>query len=238
MYFNDISQLFDHIQDDLKKRGYYTRFPVRFIFLNDYSQIKALLDYYETSNVIIKDLTREIEIFQQNNDAWITINDILRIINIIKSSGEISFAIILLSEIVRFYKDNEFYSLFQSLLEIENSSNENLRRIYIPLVGIKARFDAIFWNKYIRKKEWDPLWEVNSNEKNYNLFLTDMQYDFKSFDNITLINNSLEYLNLYKKDYLNEKLIVTSNTINSLYANSIDYGIFQVKKNQYNKRFN
>ena len=212
---------------DLLSRGYYNRYPVRFIIINDFQYLKTFLNNCCSKDIAIKKITDELNVFKRNEDAWINVSDIL---NFVKSINDKKSVIIPISEIVRFYSDNEFYSIFQSLLEIENTNKDNQRRIYIPLVGIKERFESIFFNKYIRRTEWDPLWELQSEKTKYCIYLTNLEINKQVYRNIEVIHNSYEFINLYEKEFIDKNIIVTSRTINFVYNNNLDYGIYQVQK--------
>lgn len=200
----------DKVEEDKENRiPSYCRFPVRFILLENFEDLRDVVENFKDKANIF-DIT-DLEIFAKNHDGWITPN---AIINKIKSlTPNSDHLILLLSEIVRFLSDEEFFSFFSGLMSIENLDiSYYRRRLYIPLVGITQRFINIFWDKYDRREEFSPVWQILGNKDRYNLFLVSFDFEVNP-EEFTLINSSKDFLDLWKKPNINNKLISKSKTL-------------------------
>ena len=181
------------------------RFPIRFIFLNTFKELKELINFLDNTNVKIKELGS----FLQEEDSWLTPLDL---VNYIKDLSE-DTVIVPLSEFLRFQNFNLFYTTIKNLTEIEN---ENLR-IYIPLVGLNERFEQDFWSNFHRKDEWAPVWKLETTSKKIHIYQVNYNLDIneippKSFELVSSIN---EWFNIWKKDNI-ENVISLSKTLSFL----------------------
>jgi len=202
------------------------RYPIRFLLLNNYKDLKYLINNLQIKILSLTDL----EVFKIDLDSWITKNEI---INLLKNlnTGE-DFIIPSISEYVRFLSDDEFYSIMSSFMEIENTKDNPNRRIYIPLVGITNRFINIFWRKYHRRQEIEPFWKIKSEEEKYNIFFVNF-LDNVEVENYHIIKNSKEFLDLWKEDLpKSSNILCISKTLN-LYSDKIFsdeiFNIFKIK---------
>ncbi|MFN3699349.1 MAG: hypothetical protein ACK4SU_04025, partial [Dictyoglomus sp.] len=127
----------DNFLDQVEKDKYnsspsYCRFPIRFILLESFKDLRDIVEVLKDRSEIFEITT--LENFIDNVDGWITIS---ALINKIKDlSPQKDYLILLLSEFARFLPDEEFFSLFSSLVSLENIDvSYYQRRLYIPLVG-------------------------------------------------------------------------------------------------------
>ena len=131
----------------------YNRYPVRFILLDSYKDLRDIANLLARKTEIFE-LTN-LDVFRYNLDAWLSINSI---VNIIKSlDPKKNFLIPSISEFARFLSNDELFSLLSSFMEIENTNQYYRRRIYIPVIGMSQRFMSIFWERYHRRFEFIPV---------------------------------------------------------------------------------
>lgn len=203
----------------------YNRYPIRFILLNSFKDLRDVI------GLLIKEVgifeLSEIDIFKSNSDSWLTINSVIN--NIRNLDQRKSFIVPSISEFARFLTDDEFFSLFSSLMDIENTECHYQRRIYVPIVGISQRFMITFWNRYHRKSEFTPIWKVIGNTEKYTLYFVGLKLDFYP-DFLTVILSNKDFLNLWKKENLSERIICTSEILNYYSNKMVSDELFNVIK--------
>ena len=199
------------------------RFPVRFIFLSSFETLQDLV--IEFNKINIEKL--EIENYLPHNDGWVSKQNLIEVLQKIETKKD--YIILPFSEIARFYDKDNFNNLFSQLTEISNIENPN-RRLYIPLVGIKERFETEFYNKFSRKKEYSFLWEMFEETKRAKIFLYDnkTKIDFK-ITKIQTVNNTKGWLTIWNKD-LNDPTLCISESLTYLSKHTIPDKIFDFKK--------
>ena len=165
-----------------------TRFNSKVLLINNYENIYELKNLYSSNGYDIKDL-RE---FQTNDNQWFGVSKLNRIINKLEKNT-IIFSI---SEIVRFYNQDDFKNFFDNLFSIEN---KNIN-IFIPMFGLKSRFNNQYFNTYYRKNEYDFVYEIDSNNDKIDLNIVDFEVPF---------SNTLDSI----KDWLNFYTSPTNNII-------------------------
>ena len=224
MKLQELIQTIRQEKDSIKPS--HRRYPVRFLLLSSYKDLHSIL---HSINVEVVSLT-ELEIFRKNPDSWLFISDILKFIKTLDSKKD--FIVLSFSEFVRFLSEDEFYSLMNSLMEIENDPNNSKRRIYLPLIGITNRFLANFWQKYHRKNEIQAFWQVHESEEKHNIYFINIFDDIK-IENYYTIKDSKNFLEIWKTNLsVPSKIICTSKTLNSFVDKVLSDDIFNVFKIQ------
>jgi len=226
---DNINDLLRTIEKDRKTSSItYNRFPVRFILLNNYWDLKNLINALRSIlDIDFLHLT-DFDIFKYYNDAWITIYDIINLINNLNPQKD--YLLLSISEYCRFLSDDSFYSLLSSIMSIENTQNNLERRIYIPLIGIKNKFEKIFFDKYPRRREIIPFWILEGKREKYNLYFINFLDKAETQDTL-IIENSKDFLNIWEKNlnnYLN--IVCLSKTLNTHSDHVISDDIFDVYK--------
>lgn len=185
-----INELYDKIESDRKSVSpLNNRFPIRFIFLNTFEEVKELID------LSFNDIrTRDIANCLSSENTWLTPSDV---IEYIKGLSEDTI-VLLLSEFLRFQSLDSFYTILKSLTEIEKRN----MRIYIPLVGLNERFEQEFWVNFYRKEEWAPVWELKTVSKKIHIYqitysLTEKSIPLKNFE---VVSSTKEWFNIWKKE--------------------------------------
>ena len=220
--FELIRELYERIEDDKNSnRGFSDcRYPVRFIFLNSFEELKDVVNHLSSFDTEMVDLGDILS----NENSWFTPT---QLINIVKnlSKNAIVFPI---SEYLRFMDTDDFYTTIKSLTEIEKT-NLNIR-IYIPLVGLEERFEKEFWNNFFRKEEWAPIWKLESFSKKICIFQINFGLPDKDIplDNFYRISNSKEWFNLLKNDDL-ISIISFSKSLNYFYKNCLPDQTFELE---------
>ena len=220
--FELIRELYERIEDDKNSnRGFSDcRYPVRFIFLNSFEELKDVVNHLSSFDTEMVDLGDILS----NENSWFTPT---QLINIVKnlSKNAIVFPI---SEYLRFMDTDDFYTTIKSLTEIEKT-NLNIR-IYIPLVGLEERFEKEFWNNFFRKEEWAPIWKLESFSKKICIFQINFDLPDKDIplDNFYRISNSKEWFNLWKNDDL-ISIISFSKSLNYFYKNCLPDQTFELE---------
>jgi len=202
------------------------RYPIRFLLLNNYKDLRYLISNLQIEILSLTDL----EVYKIDLDSWITKNEIITLLKNLDPAKD--FIILSVSEYVRFLSDDEFYSVMSSFMEIENTKDNPNRRIYVPLVGITNRFINTFWRKYHRRQEIEPFWKIKGEEEKYNIFFVNFLDDVE-VENYHIIKNSKEFLDLWKEDLPKlSNILCISKTLN-LYSDKIFsdeiFNIFKIK---------
>jgi len=219
--FENINSLIQKIKEDKNTRNItQKRFPVRYIFLSGFETLKELVR--ATTRIGIN--TFELSQLLPKDDGWITKQEF--IYKIKSLSPEQDFLLLPFSEIARFYTKKDFNNLFSQLTELENIGNSN-QRIYIPLMGIRDRFEKEFYNNFNRKIEYSFTWKIYESIKWSTVFMyNDLSI---KIDNIQKINGTKEWLTLWKKD-LSTPTLCLSKTLFFLSDNAKPDEIFDFKK--------
>ncbi len=221
----------DNFLEQVKKDKYnsslsYCRFPIRFILLESFKDLRDIVEVLKDRSEIF-DITT-LENFVDNVDGWITFNSI---INKIKDlSLQKDYIILLLSEFARFLPDEEFFSFFSSLMSLENIDvSYYQRRLYIPLVGVTQRFLRNFWDKYHRKDEFVSVWKILGQKEKYTLLFVNFNFK-KTPQEFTLVESSKEFLNIWKKIDIKNKIICKSALLYLYSPKVFNDEFFEVKR--------
>lgn len=224
--FQGIDALFRAIETD--QHAYSPgaqRYPVRFIFLNSFQALRRLIAYFSRTQIPIIQLSTHLP----HDDGWLTVDDLLHLITPLEDNT----AIVPLSELLRFFPDTDFIALATSLCELEQINQYQPKRLYLPLVGIKWRFENLVWSTFHRKDQWAPIWSLEepAQEKIHiyqlveysGLQLTQPPPGFIS------IRNTTDWLNLWKQENLHV-ILCQSDSMAYLYHNFLPDALFQPEK--------
>jgi len=218
--FNSIDSLLERITNDrYSNKLSDKRFPVRFIFLNSFEELKIVFEYLITEKIKIIDLSNLL----LNKNTWLTPEEI---VDSVKDLDE-DAVLLPLSEFLRFQDENDFYGILKSLTEIENHS----KKIYLPLVGLWERFESEFWNNFYRKEEWAPIWKLDTTSKKIQIFQInfDLLYQYIYIKNTELISSTKAWFDLWKKDNV-ETIISFSNPLYYFYKNWLPDHTFDLER--------
>ncbi|MDP2835876.1 MAG: BREX-4 system phosphatase PglZ [Methanobacteriaceae archaeon] len=165
------------------------RFPVRFIFLNSFVELREIVKFFSEDDLDILELSHLL-----SGDYWLTPDDV---VNEIKKFDKNSI-VLPISEYLRFLKPELFHETLKKLTEIEKKG----LRIYMPLVGLWEKFEQEFWVKYHRKNEWAPIWKLDTKSEKINIYQLNCKLNLNNFnsDTYNLIHSTKEWFDLWKKD--------------------------------------
>ncbi|MBF0398560.1 MAG: BREX-4 system phosphatase PglZ [Desulfobacterales bacterium] len=218
--FNSIDELRDEITTDKKDHSpFEARYPLRLILCNNMESFREIIKFLSSLNIILLHLNSLLPY----EDGWLTPDDI---VNAVKSQTE-DATVFPLSELIRFFSDSDFNALLTTLFEIENSSINFLKRIYVPILGLKERFEKIFFNRFHRKDKGAPIWYLEDIPKEkinicYYCFEVKLSCSFKIMD-------TCSWLDIWKHD-ITKDIICTSKTMGYLFERFLPDRIFQMKK--------
>ncbi|WP_323737502.1 BREX-4 system phosphatase PglZ (plasmid) [Methanosphaera sp. ISO3-F5] len=208
--YSNLNDLKESVKLDLEEFNISSsRFPVRFIFLNSYEELKNVVEILSENATKI-----ELSSFLFSENSWFTNSELIKKIKEINETS----VIVPLSEYIRFLDDVSFNEIFSLLAGIENTNI----KLYIPLVGLWERFNDVFWNNFYRKNNWAPIWKLKSNAKQICIYQID-GFDFKdNFETNTLllISNTKQWFELWKKDNV-MKIISLPKPLSVYFENSL-----------------
>jgi len=219
--FENIESLINKIKEDKKTKNItQKRFPVRYIFLSNFETLKKLVSEIKKIGIEIFEISQLLP----KDDGWISTQEFIEKIKSLNSKKD--YLLLPFSEIARFYNKQDFNNLFSQLTELENVSNTN-QRLYIPLLGIKDRFNKEFYQNFNRRIEYSFTWEINEAINRAKVFLyNDILTDVGS---IQTVKGTKEWLNLWKKD-LSSPTLCLSKTLYFLSDNAKPDEIFEFVK--------
>ncbi len=224
--FNSIEELLQAIDID-KKAGSPSaqRYPLRLIFLNNFDSFKAIISYLLDREVT----TLQLKTLLPHNDGWFTLDNVLDSVKLLRKDT----VVVPFSEMLRFFPAIEFNAIITSLFEIENSSINYFRRIYIPLVGLKERFEKDFLRTFHRKDNWAPIWNLEERlHKKIRIYQIAYNIDFEACSvpkDFKTINSTSDWLELWRQDNL-DNVICKSKSMAYLYEKFLPDAIFLLEK--------
>ncbi|MDR2926810.1 MAG: BREX-4 system phosphatase PglZ, partial [Cytophagaceae bacterium] len=218
--FASVSQLLEDIQkDSLSTAVLNRRYAVRFIMLDNFNLYQEFIKEMTKSDIQIFNLEQLLD--SEYKDSWITTDTLVNAIKNLKGQVVVSP----FSEIVRFYKDDKFKALFEgiSLMELDTTT-----RIYIPLIGLKHRFEN-FLNTFSRIEESQPIWAVYSSVSQP-VEIDLISNNFPCPDSINCLKTVYDWLVFWKTHAPTERILCASDTINTYSRYSQPDNIFDIKK--------
>lgn len=218
--FNNLEELKIAIGKDIKSKDVLAqRYCVRFIMLNNFNSFRDLTKF------LAKDLSVKMFELQQlalGEDKTITIDMLSEAVKGITETSLVTP----FSELVRFYREDDFNGFFNEIILTEDLKRPN-KRIYIPIIGLNNRFND-FLKNFGRIQESAPIWQFyNAQDDKVKVFVS----KFKT----TLLPQSSEYCKLdTMKDWLNfwrqqapkEKILCSAMPIRTGWRNSRPDSIF------------
>lgn len=202
--FDDLSK---EIERDKESRDMLAqRYPIRFIMLNNFNELKRLAKLMVDNGVDILDLENLID--GEIDDSWIT-KDMLK--EVIKKCEKSTF-VTPFSEVVRFYSEDDFRGFFNEIMLLEDIHNPN-KRIYIPLIGLQNRFSD-FLNHFARLKESAPIWRYDSEKQEVEVFCAKYrQLNLPEDSKHCRLDSFKQWLMFWKKLAPQAKIVCLSKTI-------------------------
>jgi hypothetical protein len=218
--FASVAQLLEEIHKDSQSTAVLNRrYAVRFIMLDNFNLYQDFVKEMTKSDIQIFNLEQLID--TDNKDSWITTDTLVNTIKSLKGQIVVSP----FSEIVRFYRDDKFKALFEgmSLMELDQTT-----RIYIPLIGLKHRFEN-FLNTFSRIEESQPVWAIYCAESQP-VEIDLIPYNFPCPDSLNCLKTVYDWLVFWKTHAPTERILCSSDTINTYSKYSQPDNIFDIKK--------
>jgi hypothetical protein len=218
--FTSVASLLEDIKADSVSTSILNqRYAVRFIMLDNFNLYQEFIKEMTKINIQIFNLEQLMDV--NDKDSWLTTDTLVNAIRNLRGQSVISP----FSEIVRFYKDDKFKALFEgmSLMEFPDTNT----RIYIPLIGLKHRFEN-FLSTFSRIKESQPVWAVHS-EKSQPVEIVLIPSNFPCLDSLNCLKNVYEWLVFWKTHAPTERMLCSSDTINTFSIYSQPDNIFDIK---------
>lgn len=218
--FASVTELLEEIKKDSQSMAVLNRrYAVRFIMLDNFNLYQDFIREMTRLDIQIFNLEQLLD--SNDKDSWITTATLVNAIKNLKGKIVVSP----FSEIVRFYKNDKFKALFEgmSLMEFADTST----RIYIPLIGLKHRFEN-FLNTFSRIEESQPVWAVycaESQPVEVDLIPT----NFPCPDSINCLKTVSDWLVFWKTHAPTERILCSSETINTYSKYSQPDNIFDIK---------
>lgn len=218
--FNNLEELKIAIGKDINSKDVLAqRYCVRFIMLNDFNTFRELTKF------LAKDLgvkMYEIQKLALGNDKTITI-DMLS--EAIKSITETSL-VIPFSELVRFYKEDDFNGFFNEIILTEDLKHPN-KRLYIPIIGLNNRFND-FLKNFGRIQESAPIWQLYSlQDDKVRVFIPRFKITFfPENSEYCRLDTMKDWLNFWRQQAPKEKILCSAMPIRAGWHNSRPDSIF------------
>lgn len=218
--FNNLDELTTAIGNDIKSKDVLAqRYCVRFIMLNDFKTFRELTKFlavglnvkmYELQNLTLGD------------DKTITIDMLSEAITSITASSLVTP----FSELVRFYKEEDFNGFFNEIILTEDLKNPG-KRIYIPIIGLNNRFND-FLKNFGRIQESAPIWQLYSpQDDKVKVFISKFKIPFlPEGSEYYKLDTMKDWLNFWRKQAPQEKILCSAKPIRAGWRNSRPDSIF------------
>lgn len=227
--FHSLEGLYNRIKEDASsKRISDRRFPVRFIFINSFEELREIIRFL-IKNYNVE--SREITELLSDENRWLTTDEIVNWVKEISNNAVVAP----LSEFLRFQSKEDFYTTLKSLTEIEKRNNI---RIYMPLVGLWKRFEQTFWTNFYRKEEWAPVWKLETPSRKVTIYQINFDLDCKNIflEEFAVISNAEEWLSVWKKENV-KGILSLSKTLSYFYKNFLPDQAFELREISNQKEF-
>lgn len=217
---NDIEDLKNAIIKDLQSKEVLAqRYCVRFIMLNEFKTFRELTKFL-VSELGVKMF--ELQNLTLGEDKTITIDMLSDAIAGISETSLVTP----FSELVRFYKEEDFNGFFNEIILTEDLKHPG-KRIYIPIIGLNNRFND-FLKNFGRIQESAPIWQLYSpQDDRVKVFISRFKIPHlpKGSDYYKL-DTMKDWLNFWRKQAPQEKILCSAKPIRIGWRNSRPDSIF------------
>ena len=218
--FNNLNDLKTAIGNDLKSKDVLAqRYCIRFIMLNDFKTFRELTKFL-ASDLDVKMF--ELQSLALGDDKTITIDMLSDAISGITETSLITP----FSELVRFYKEEDFNGFFNEIILTEDLKHPN-KRIYIPIIGLNNRFND-FLKNFGRIQESAPIWQLYSpQDDKVKVYISKFKIPVLSEDSeFCKLDTMKDWLSFWRKQAPQEKILCSAKPIRAGWLNSRPDSIF------------
>ena len=218
--FNNLDELKTAIGNDIKSKDVIAqRYCVRFIMLNDFKTFRELTKFL-AAGLNVK--MYELQNLTLGEDKTITIDMLSEAITSITESSLVTP----FSELVRFYKEEDFNGFFNEIILTEDLKNPG-KRIYIPIIGLNNRFND-FLKNFGRIQESAPIWQLYSQQDDkVKVFISKFKIPFlPEGSEYYKLDTMKDWLNFWRKQAPQEKILCSAKPIRTGWRNSRPDSIF------------
>lgn len=218
--FNNLDELKIAIGNDLQSKDVFAqRYCVRFIMLNDFKTFRELTKFL-ASDLGVKMF--ELQNLILGEDKTITIDMLSEAITGITETSLITP----FSELVRFYKEEDFMGFFNEIILTEDLKHPK-KRVYIPIIGLNNRFND-FLKNFGRIQESAPIWQLYTpQDDKVKVFISKFKIPFLPEDSeFCKLNTMKDWLDFWRKQAPREKILCSAKPVRSGWQNSRPDSIF------------
>lgn len=218
--FKNLDELKLAISEDLKSNDVLAqRYCVRFIMLNDFKTFRELTKFLAA---VLGVKMFELQNLTLGDDKTITIDMLSEAITGISETSLVTP----FSELVRFYKEDDFNGFFNEIILTEDIKHPN-KRIYIPIIGLNNRFND-FLKNFGRIQESAPIWQLySSQDDKVKVFISRFKIPILTEDSeYCKLVTMKDWLNFWRKQAPQEKILCSAKPIRSGWRNSRPDSIF------------
>lgn len=205
--FKNLDDLKTAIDKDLKSTEVLAqRYCVRFIMLNDFKTFRELTKFL-AAGLGVKMF--ELQNLTLGDDKTVTIDMLSDAIEGISETSLVTP----FSELVRFYKEEDFNGFFNEIILTEDLKHPG-KRIYIPIIGLNNRFND-FLKNFGRIQESAPIWQLYSQQDDkVKVFVSKFKTPFlPEGSEYYKLDTMKDWLNFWRKQAPQKKFSVQPNPL-------------------------
>jgi hypothetical protein len=225
-----IDEFLNLAEIDFKLEGSYNRYPVRFISIKfnkeTENNIIEMCKYIQKESPLNNCKIVDFQSWLNHDEGWFSVDIILKKIKSLKK--DCNYIIIGLSEYIRFLSNSEFITLIKSLLEIENSSKYQERRIYFPCFALYGEIVKIVNYYHKRIDVYNPLLNEVISDQLQQLYFIKEGLDNTINENVII--NTKQWFNMWRDSNINfnKPMICLSKTLSIFYYKASPDNVFNI----------
>lgn len=224
----DVEGLLNLIKQDSEKGGSYDRYPIRFMSMRYEDGTSAALMKLQQS--ISNTEFFDIQNILPYEDAWITTDRLRKAIYSLDPRK--NYIIVGFSEYSRFLSQADFITLVISLLEFENSEENQKRRIYIPCFALYSQLKKTVKQYHRRLDAYNPFINDTDIEDLPRIYFIDDHLDVGDHNNE--VDNSAEWFGMWRNPDIDTSIpiICMSKTLLHFYSQASPDNVYNIKRIQ------
>lgn len=222
----NVEALLNLIKQDAERSGSYDRYPIRFMSMRYEDGTSAALMKLR-QNIPNTDFF-DIQKILPYEDAWITTNYLRRAIYSLDPLK--NYIIVGFSEYSRFLSQADFITLVISLLELENSEENQKRRIYIPCFALYSQLKKTVKQYHRRLDAYNPFINDMDIEDLPRIYFIDEQLDIGDRNNE--VDNSADWFGMWRNPDIDTSMpiICMSKTLLYFYSQASPDNVYNIKR--------